>query len=631
LSDANHAVRVAKELLGPVHLNIQFRENLAPEAGPIRGDSRIGSVTSFSTDRFTDVAGFQRWSGTGSKWTEAYYSVDSNIDTAVYDIGSLIARSNRGIIIVGNIRNDSVSCNSLSTAAIISDFAETIGFPLFVGAQSAHLRFLSDAVVPYADHLLKNQHINEALRPDLIIQFGTHIVSSEVLGLISHTMRSSSGTPHVLLHTERPAERVDSTGTITHQIDSPVETFIPMLTSFLQRTSGFSTGILGSDLCSLILLGRHLSEKMPDIIHESSQIVATQTKRVWESHGESFNYNLTEPQIILAMSEILSDLKGNPSSLFFSNSMPVRDAEFFLYPRHVQLAKMGPNLSTVAVNRGASGIDGIISSAIGFCEASSMPTTLLIGDLACIHDLNSFHNLAKQSTRYHSSPKKPLSLSTIIVNNDGGAIFSFLPIAKHGNDVNFEEFFGTPTKSFSFGKGAEAFGLAYSTASDYRIFKEMYKELIGSDDPSVLEAKVVSRDQNVQVHTEITRATNSFLDNLGLFEELNDLVLYHEVNLPAKIYKRGFCHGTMKRTKSLVLLHGWMGDKTEWDESAQILIQSLSDEWNVISIDLPGHGESPHLFSENDLMRGLFSSESERTHHWRYRHGSTEISSRRYY
>jgi 2-succinyl-5-enolpyruvyl-6-hydroxy-3-cyclohexene-1-carboxylate synthase len=156
---------------------------------------------------------------------------------------------------------------------------------------------------------------------------------------------------------------------------------------------------------------------MPAIIHESSQTIATQATRVWEKHRESLNYNLTEPQIILAMSETLSGLKGPRFNLFLSNSMPVRDAEFFLYPRYEKAStNIRPNLSAVAVNRGASGIDGIISSAIGFCEALSTPTTLLIGDLACIHDLNSFHNLAKQSSRYHNSSKKPLSLSTIIVN-----------------------------------------------------------------------------------------------------------------------------------------------------------------------------------------------------------------------
>jgi len=66
--------------------------------------------------------------------------------------------------------------------------------------------------------------------------------------------------------------------------------------------------------------------------------------------------------------------------------------------------------------------------------------------------------------------KPALSLTTIIVNNNGGGIFSFLPIAKHGNDVNVEECFGTPTNSFE--KGAEAFGLPFDSATELQQGKE---------------------------------------------------------------------------------------------------------------------------------------------------------------
>ena len=156
------------------------------------------------------------------------------------------------------------------------------------------------------------------------------------------------------------------------------------------------------------------------------------------------------------MSELLSELKSNESS----NSMPVRDAELFLYTSFDELQSVSMKeklrIPSVAVNIGASGIDGIISSATGFAEGSSSPTTLLIGgDLATLHDLNVFHNLSQRSRHRDSpvpqktnNPPLSLSLTSIIVNNDGGGIFSFLPIAKHGNDVSFETFFGTPTNSF---------------------------------------------------------------------------------------------------------------------------------------------------------------------------------------
>ena len=240
------------------------------------------------------------------------------------------------------------------------------------------------------------------------------------------------------------------------------------------------------------------------------------------------------------MSELLSELKSNESS----NSMPVRDAEFFLYTSFDELQSVSMKeklrIPSVAVNIGASGIDGIISSATGFAEGSSSPTTLLIGgDLATLHDLNVFHNLSQRSRHRDSpvpqktnNPPLSLSLTSIIVNNDGGGIFSFLPIAKHGNDVSFETFFGTPTNSFSFGKGAEVFGLPFDNASQYETFKTKYRKSLFLEEPSILEAQVVDRNQNVQVRALITMLTNEVNTTIVSSPREEDAMLLHESRLP---------------------------------------------------------------------------------------------------
>jgi 2-succinyl-5-enolpyruvyl-6-hydroxy-3-cyclohexene-1-carboxylate synthase len=86
----------------------------------------------------------------------------------------------------------------------------------------------------------------------------------------------------------------------------------------------------------------------------------------------------------------------------------------------------------VLSNRGANGIDGIISSALGVAAASGRPTVLLTGDVAFLHDVGGL-----LSAHRHGVP-----LTVVVVNNDGGGIFSFLPIAKATE--HFEELFGTP-------------------------------------------------------------------------------------------------------------------------------------------------------------------------------------------
>ena len=109
------------------------------------------------------------------------------------------------------------------------------------------------------------------------------------------------------------------------------------------------------------------------------------------------------------------------STLMLASSMPIRDAETF-----------GGHLKddvAVVANRGACGIDGLISTAVGLQRASERPVTLLCGDLAFVHDL---HGLIAARGR---------DLVVVVVNNDGGGIFSFLPVAGH---ARFEQLFGTP-------------------------------------------------------------------------------------------------------------------------------------------------------------------------------------------
>ena len=129
---------------------------------------------------------------------------------------------------------------------------------------------------------------------------------------------------------------------------------------------------------------------------------------------------ITEPLVARAV------VDGLPvgGSLLVASSMPVRDVEWF-----------GPHRRDIRVyaNRGANGIDGLVSTAIGIAMTGS-PTTLLIGDVAFLHDSAALIGLAKRS----------VDLRIVVIDNDGGGIFSFLPQAELVETERFEQLFGTP-------------------------------------------------------------------------------------------------------------------------------------------------------------------------------------------
>ncbi|MCY3655555.1 MAG: 2-succinyl-5-enolpyruvyl-6-hydroxy-3-cyclohexene-1-carboxylic-acid synthase [Chloroflexi bacterium] len=123
----------------------------------------------------------------------------------------------------------------------------------------------------------------------------------------------------------------------------------------------------------------------------------------------------------VALASALRDV----STVVLGNSMIIRDADAFMWGQPRALRFLG--------TRGASGIDGVVSTAVGAAAAGLGPVAALVGDLSFLHDLNGLWALR----RHH------LSLLVALVNNDGGGIFHFLPQAEQA-PVEFEEWFGTP-------------------------------------------------------------------------------------------------------------------------------------------------------------------------------------------
>lgn len=154
-------------------------------------------------------------------------------------------------------------------------------------------------------------------------------------------------------------------------------------------------------------------------------------------------------------------------TLFVASSMPVRDLEYFAPVR-----TDGPR---VLANRGANGIDGTLSSALGAAHDGE-PTVLLTGDLALLHDTNGFLVAAKLRG----------SLTIVVINNRGGGIFGHLPVAKF--DPPFEEYWATP-QVVDFGKLGAAYGVAHQVATTPAELRELLRIQVGVPGVRMIEVR----------------------------------------------------------------------------------------------------------------------------------------------
>ncbi|MDG5776353.1 2-succinyl-5-enolpyruvyl-6-hydroxy-3-cyclohexene-1-carboxylic-acid synthase [Haloarculaceae archaeon H-GB2-1] len=159
----------------------------------------------------------------------------------------------------------------------------------------------------------------------------------------------------------------------------------------------------------------------------------------------------------------------DPATLFVSNSMPVRDADRFGCPRSADLTVLG--------NRGASGIDGITSTALGAGSATDDPLVLVTGDLAYYHDMNGLLSVARCG----------VDATIVLVNNDGGGIFHQLPIEQF--DPPFTGQFKTP-HGLDFEPSAELYDLGFARVDDADSFRDAYRDSVSSDGTQVLAVRL---------------------------------------------------------------------------------------------------------------------------------------------
>lgn len=187
---------------------------------------------------------------------------------------------------------------------------------------------------------------------------------------------------------------------------------------------------------------------------------------------------LSEAGIVHRLTTLLPD----GEQVLVGASLPIREMDLF--------AARTPSRVDLFANRGASGIDGTVATGVGLALGGNRPVTVLLGDLTLLHDLNSLALLARA----------PQRMVVVVLNNDGGGIFSFLPIAQQV-EAPFEPCFGTP-HGLGFAHAAAQFGLAYAQPTTVDAFADAYSAALHRPGASLIEVRT-HRTTTREIHAQL--------------------------------------------------------------------------------------------------------------------------------
>ncbi|MFP4529669.1 MAG: 2-succinyl-5-enolpyruvyl-6-hydroxy-3-cyclohexene-1-carboxylic-acid synthase [Halodesulfurarchaeum sp.] len=363
---------------GPVHLNVPLRKPLAPVENPAAQESIAATETAIGND--TDREAGAAPSDRESPFVKTNPGIVSPSASAIESMRSAIESAARGLIVAGPLAPDP------DRTAAIASLARQTGFPLLADPLS-NLRFgdhVPDTPVRGGyDGYLGTAGTTAWPDPDLVIRFGASPTSKP----LRHYLRDRAARQFLV---DPAGGWREATFTTTDHVQASVVPLVSGLGSLETATA------------------ESWQARFARAETTHWETVATVGDSAWEG----------------AVLGQVTRAAPDPSTLFVSNSMPVRDLDRFGQPSETGLTVLG--------NRGASGIDGITSTALGAGSVTEDPLVAVTGDLAYFHDLNGLVALGRFD----------LDATVVLVNNDGGGIFHKLPIADF--DPPFEDQFKTP-------------------------------------------------------------------------------------------------------------------------------------------------------------------------------------------
>jgi 2-succinyl-5-enolpyruvyl-6-hydroxy-3-cyclohexene-1-carboxylate synthase len=405
---------------GPVHLNLPWREPLAPI--PVEG-----AVTA------TDPLALE---GRDPRPLTAVTPIDMEPSTFLLDeVAGHIAGASSGVIIAGRQLDPELR-------EPLTHLARAAGFPILAEPTSQLRCGPHDRshIVSAYDHLLRDQGFRDSAQPDLILRFGEMPTSKPL-----RTWLAESGADQIV---------VDPRGG-------------------WNEPTGRAAALLRADSTELAAgwAARLGDEERPAPSRWLEAEAAARDVLAGELEGLE---EITEPGLHFALGQAHAD----GDLVYTASSMPIRDQEAFLPPTETDVL--------FVCNRGANGIDGLISSGIGAARASGRPTTIVTGDLGLLHDIGALAALRDIST--------PVRI--VVIDNEGGGIFGFLPQAEALPSDEFEALLGTP-RGINAAKAADLFDLRHRRLESLDDLTDAFAAGTG-----LIEAKT-NRQANVELHHHV--------------------------------------------------------------------------------------------------------------------------------
>ena len=362
-----------------------------------------------------------------------------------------VAATRRGVVVAGRYERDT----ELGEAA--SAFCAAAGWPLLADPLSGARR--GEAAVAHYDALLRHGPSAAGLKPELVLRVGD-------------------------LPTSKPLRRW-----LANMCDVP-QAAIDQEGRWQDPDAALCRRFALEPAAALRTLARDAHTLDPEWLaswRSADERAAEALLGVLGAGG------LSEPAVAAELGVLLPER----ATLWVASSMPVRDIESF-WPVRADPPR-------VLCNRGANGIDGTVSSAFGAAAAGLGPTVLLIGDVALAHDIGGL--LAAR--------RLELDLTIVLIDNGGGGIFDFLPVAATREDL-YTRHIATPT-GLDFAHAARLYGLEHETVSDVLAFRAALERAL-TERPrraSIIEVRT-DRAENVALHRRAWEAVAGVLDGTGM-------------------------------------------------------------------------------------------------------------------